>query len=467
MHHGLAWLAIVELRRAWLRSGLAMLAIAAATLAVSVFFYEVALRQAELLAAYEQAGAGDFVVEFSGSLEDEADALADDARRLPGVQSAEAPYNGVALQLGADISFLVFGNERQEEYLGARVNVLGADAAFDVGRDYYVNFHNLNANAPRAVFGIPLLRATGEFRSPEAGEVLAPSDVTNYVGVQPGADAIIELIYTGIEPAIRRTVEGQRLLATFDAVGPDQGRFDPFWRLAMRGQEVLTVRRPDATESAMTTTPIVLPSEVVHNFLTYVRAELDARGRPVPPSLARNQLVIRAKSIEGVAEASAALSSLFRQRSFEENCRESLARSFCVRMPERNNFEAALQEKQKLESGGSFFIALLLLLVATGIAGLEIQTIVMRWRDIGVLQAIGFSRSEVLRCLAYQLGFVVVGGVVFAMSAFFILPSKMAGSAMAIAFAGAISLAAAALGALPVIIWPLSRRPAELIRVAA
>jgi hypothetical protein len=467
VHRGLVWLAIVELRRAWLRSAIAMLAIAAAVVAVSVFFNQVALRQAELLVAYEQAGAGDFVVELSGVVEDEAGALADESQRLPGVKSVEAPYNGVALQLAADVSFLVFGNERQEEYLGARISVLGADAAFDVGRDYYVNFHDLNANAPRAVLGVPLLQVAGELRSPEAGEVLAPSDVTNYVGVQPRADAKIELIYTGIQPAIRRAVEGQRLLGTFDAVGPDQGRFDPFWRLAMRGQEVLTVRRPDATERAMTTTPIVLPAEVVRDFLTYVRSELGARGSPLPPSLARNQLVIRANSIEAVAQALAALSSLLRQRSFDENCTEPLARTFCMRMPERNNFEAALQEKKKLESGGSFFIVLLLLLVATGIAGLEIQTVVMRWGDIGILQAVGFSRSEVLGCLAYQLGFVLVGGVAFALAVFFFLPAKMAGSALVVAFAGTISLAAAALGALPVILWPLSRRPAELIRVAA
>jgi hypothetical protein len=54
MHRGLAWLAFVELGRAWLRSALAVLAIAAAILAVSVFFHQIGLRQAELVAAYEQ-----------------------------------------------------------------------------------------------------------------------------------------------------------------------------------------------------------------------------------------------------------------------------------------------------------------------------------------------------------------------------------------------------------------------------
>jgi len=463
----LAWLAIVELRRAWLRSTVAAVAIAFAILAVSVFFHQLDLHRAELLSVYEQSGAGNLVVELSGVAEDEADALADESRRLAGVRSVEAPYNGVALQLAADVSFLVFGNERQKEYLGARISVLGVDAAFGLGRDYYVNFHDMNPNAPRAVLGVPLLHVTGEFSLPEAGQVLAPSDVTNYVGVQPGADAIVELIYTGAPLPIRRTVEGQDLLGTFDAIGPDQGRFDPFWRLAMRGQEVLTVRRPDAAESAKTTTPLVLPAEVIRDFLTYVRSELNARGSNVPTSLVRNQLVVRADSIEGVAEASAALVSLLRQHSFEENCAEPAARSFCVRMPERNNFQAALEEKKKLESGGSFFIALLLLLVVIGIAGLEVHTIVMRWCDIGVLQAVGFSRSEVLRCLAYQLGLVLVGGVMFALAAFFVLPANMTGTAMVVAFAGAISIAAAALGALPVILWPLSRRPAELIRVAA
>jgi hypothetical protein len=222
--------------------------------------------------------------------------------------------------------------------------------------------------------------------------------------VQPGADAIIELIYTGIEPAIRRTVEGQRLLGTFDAIGPDQGRFDPFWRLAMRGQDVLTVRRSDAAERTTTTTPVVLPGGVVRDFLRYVPSELGARGITVSESLVRSRVVTRANSIEDVPAASAALLSLLRQHSFEENCAEPLPRSFCIRKPQRNNFQAALQEKKKLESGGSYFITRLLLLVATGTAGLEIQTIVMRWRDIGVLQAIGFSRSEVLRCPAYQVG---------------------------------------------------------------
>ena len=467
MHRGLAWLAIVELRRAWLRSTVAAVAIAVAILAVSVFFHQVELHRAELLSVYEQSGAGNLVVELSGATEDEADALADESRRLAGVRSIEAPYNGVALQLAADVSFLVFGNERQKEYLGARISVLGVDAAFDLGRDYYVNFHDMNPNAPRAVFGVPLLHVTGEHSLPEAGQVLAPSDVTNYAGVQPETDAIVELIYTSAAPPIRRTVEGQRLLGTFDAIGPDQGRFDPFWRLAMRGQEVLTVRRPDAAESANTTTPVVLPAEIIRDFLIYVRSQLRARGTPIPPSLARNQLVIRANSIEAVPQASSALFSLLQQHSFEENCAEPAARSFCIRMPERNNFQAALEEKKKLESGGSFFIALLLLLVVIGIAGLEVQTIVMRWRDIGVLQAVGFSRSEVLRCLAYQLGLVLLGGIVFALAAFFVLPANMIGTAMVVAFAGAISIASAALGALPVILWPLSRRPAELIRVAA
>jgi hypothetical protein len=466
VHLGLAWLAIIELRREWLRSTVATLAIALAIVAVAVFFHQIELRRAELLAEYEQGGAANVVAELSGISKDEADALAEESRRLNSVRSVEAPYNGGALQLAADISFLVFGNERQQEYLGARTSVLGVDAAFDLGRDYYVNFHDLNPNAPSAVLGVPLLRTAGEVRPPTKGEVLAPSDVTDYVGVQPEANAIIELIYTGVEPAIRRTVEGHRLLGTFDAIGPDQGRFDPFWRLEVRGEEVLTVRRPDATESATTTTPIVLSAEVVGDFLTYVRSELGARGAAAPTSLARNQLVVRANSIKDVGEVSTALSALLRQHAFEEHCGAPAARSFCVQTPERNNFRAALQEEKKLASGGSFFITLLLLLVVIGIAGLEVQVIIMRWRDIGVLQAVGFSRSEVLRCLGYRLGFVLIGGVVFAMTACFVLPAGIAGSVAIVVLAGASSVAAAALAALPVLLWPLSRMPAELIRVA-
>ena len=82
----------------------------------------------------------------------------------------------------ADTSFVVFENEKQQESLGARTTALGVDRSFDPVRDYYVNFHDLNPNAPRSVFGAPLLATSGTVRPPERSEVAVPSGVTEYVG---------------------------------------------------------------------------------------------------------------------------------------------------------------------------------------------------------------------------------------------------------------------------------------------
>src|SRR5262249_13417565 len=203
--------------------------------------HQISLRQAEVLAEYERGGAASFVVEVSGIQDGDIDALVTAARAIAGVNSAEAPYNGVDLALGGDISFVVFQNDQQREYLGARTSVVGVDRSFDPSRDYYVNFHRLNPQAPQSVLGIPLLPVLGTMRSTTPQEILVPSSVTDYVGVRPGAQASIELRYTGVIPPIVRRFEGAQLIGTFEVVGPDQGRFDPFWQLELRGQEALTV----------------------------------------------------------------------------------------------------------------------------------------------------------------------------------------------------------------------------------
>ena len=184
MHRGLVWLAIVDLRRAWVRWVSATTALALATLAVAVFAHQISLRQAEVLAEYEKGGAASFVVEVSGIPDGDIDALVTAARAIGGVNSAEAPYNGVDLALGGDISFVVFQNDQQREYLGARTSVVGVDRSFDPSRDYYVNFHRLNPQAPQSVLGIPLLPASGTARAPASQETLVPSTVTDYVGVR-------------------------------------------------------------------------------------------------------------------------------------------------------------------------------------------------------------------------------------------------------------------------------------------
>ena len=92
------------------------------------------------------------------------------------------------------------------------------------------------------VLGMPLLVTTGEARPPGPQEVLVPSGVADYVGVQPGAEAIVEFVYTADGQPIIQRFDTLKLIGTFDMAGPDQGRFEPFWRFNAKGQDVLTVR---------------------------------------------------------------------------------------------------------------------------------------------------------------------------------------------------------------------------------
>ena len=61
------------------------------------------------------------------------------------------------------------------------------------------------------VLGMPLLVTTGEARPPGPQEVLVPSGVADYVGVPPGAEAIVEFVYSGPgEPIIQILWGGRR-----------------------------------------------------------------------------------------------------------------------------------------------------------------------------------------------------------------------------------------------------------------
>jgi len=82
MSRGLLWLALADLGQAWLRSGLAALAIAAAILAVALFAGQIKLHQSEVLASYEAAGAATFIVQLTGVADDEIDALAGSLRAV-------------------------------------------------------------------------------------------------------------------------------------------------------------------------------------------------------------------------------------------------------------------------------------------------------------------------------------------------------------------------------------------------
>jgi ABC-type antimicrobial peptide transport system permease subunit len=134
-------------------------------------------------------------------------------------------------------------------------------------------------------------------------------------------------------------------------------------------------------------------------------------------------------------------------------------------VPEKNNFEAALQEQRKLERGGSFFILLLLVLVAAGVAGLQIQLVLARWRELGILQAVGFSPFKILLYFAIRLYAVLAAGIVIAAAAVSMLP--FARSASMFGLAAGVALIAASIAALPVLLWPLAQAPAQLLRVSA
>ncbi|MBO0736874.1 MAG: hypothetical protein J2P48_09935 [Alphaproteobacteria bacterium] len=460
---GLVRLALIDLGRAWPRPGLAVLAIAPAVLAVAFFATQIELRRGEVLAAYEAVGAATFVFQLTGIPDDEIDSLAGSTRGLGAVNSAEAPYSGIGGEIVADTSFLVFRNEQQQEYLGARTNVLGVDPNFDLARDYYVNFHDANPKAPETVLGMPLLTTGGVARAPGPHEVRIPSGVADYVGVQPGTDAIVELVYTGGKEPIVQRFDGLRLSGTFDLVGPDQGRFNPFWRFNSRGQDVLTVRSED-TGTGPTALPIVLNVEVFRGFLSSIRTELARQGVAPARLPGRHQLVVRANSLADVPVAEAAAERLLLQRGLEQACDGQSTRSFCLRLPEKNNFRVALNEQKKIGTGGAFFIALLLTLVAIGTAGLQVQTVITRWRDYGVLQALGFAPAQILAYYGLQLVLVLIGGVAIAALVAVLLP---AWSTTSLITAAGLATTAAGLAALPVLLWPLWRLPAELLRDTA
>ena len=463
MRRGLLWLALVDLGQAWPRPGFAALAIAPAILAVAFFAGQVELRRAELLAGYEAAGAATFVVQLTGVADGEIDGLAGSIRTLGAVASAEAPYSGIGADIAADTSFLVFRNEQQQEYLGARTSVLGIDRNFDLARDYYVNFHDLNPRAPQSVLGMPLLITAGVAQVPGRQEILVSSGVTDYVGVQPGAEATVEFIYNGAGEPIVERFDGLRLIGTFDIAGPDQGRFEPFWRFNARGQDVLTVRRESQGISA-TSLPIVVNEELFRDFLSSIATEL-ARRRAAPARLpARDQLIVRAGSIAEVPATEATVEQLLQHRGLRRRCDEQGPTTFCLKLPERNNFQSVLQEQKKVGSGGGFFVGLLLILVTIGAAGLQVQTVVSRWRDYGILQALGFTPGQILVYYALQLALVLVSGVAIAAAAS--LPLATISTASLILAAG-LTAFAAGLASLLVLVWPLQRLPAELLRDAA
>jgi hypothetical protein len=98
-------LAIIDLRRAGLRSGLTALAIGIAVLAISVVARQTELQRSAMLEGYEQNGATAFIAEIVDVSAAELDPLITAIRLLRGVRGAEAPFRGSDFGIIADTSF--------------------------------------------------------------------------------------------------------------------------------------------------------------------------------------------------------------------------------------------------------------------------------------------------------------------------------------------------------------------------
>jgi hypothetical protein len=457
---GIFRLLLADLRSSWFQSVAAVLLIGAGIIGVAYFTTQARQTQLQVQAAYQEEGAATFVVELSGISDEELDRMLAAVRQLQDVGSANAPYNGLELGAQADVSFLVFENAKQKEYLGAHTSVLGVDPFFPLKTGYYVDFRWLNPSAPRTVLGIPLLPVAGEFRSPKVNEILLSSTVTDYVGVEPGAQATVELVYAGSDPPIVRHLDDLRLIGIFDIAGPDRGRIDPFWRLSYLGDPVLTVRGTGGTEA--TTVPVVLNMAVVQDFLRSVELQRRSSSTPLP---ARSQLVVSATAMTNVPAAQKKVVSLLEAQGLKlaDEANKPGAHSYRVLLPERNNFVSAQREQHKIGTGGTYFVALLLILLAFGTGGLQVLATLTRWRDYGVLQAVGFSPVQILMVYGGQTLLVLVSAILFAGLAV-LLSSRLAHSREAFATAAILAVVATIAGSVPALLWPMRIRPVAMLK---
>jgi hypothetical protein len=453
-------LVLADLRSAWFQATTALVLTGAGIIGVAYFTAEAQRTQSQVQALYQEEGASAFVVEVSGVSDEEIDRIVAAVRQLPGVDSADAPYNGLELGVQADISFLVFENAQQKEYLGAHTSVLGVDPLFKAQSRYYVDFRWLNPSAPRAALGIPLLPASGEFRCPQVDEILLPSTIADYVGVQPGAKATVELVDVNSIPPIVHRLENVRLIGTFDIAGPDSGRIDPFWQLAYAGESILTERGTGGTEP--TTVPAILNMATVQNLLSGAESQRQSSPSAVR---ARNQLVISATSVAGVPVAQRKVVALLETKGFRPagEMDEPGAQTYRVLVPERNNFIGAEREQQKIGTGGFYFAELLLILLAFATGGLQVLATLTRWRDYGVLQAVGFSPGQILMIYGGQLLLVLTGAILAAALVFQLTP-PLATSREMFATATVLAVAATLAGSIPSLLWPMRTLPAVMLK---
>jgi hypothetical protein len=213
-----------------------------------------------------------------------------------------------------------------------------------------------------------------------------------------------------------------------------------------------------------TTLPIVLNAELLRDLWEERQQSLRRPGIEPTNEVSRRQLVIRAGTAIGVAAVQEAVERLLIGRGLSKNCPAIELGSFCLVLPERNNFAAALQEQTKFGTGAGFFAALLIALVAIGNAGLQLQTVISRWHDQAVLQALGFTPSQLLVCSILRLGLIF--GTAIAASAIVgtMMPSSFSSSSTAFATAAGLCSAASLLAVTIALLWPLRNDPAEQIR---
>jgi hypothetical protein len=284
--------------------------------------------------------------------------------------------------------------------------------------------------------------------------------VTDYVGVEPGAQAAVELVYANANPPVVRRLEGLRLIGTFDDAGPDRGRIDPFWQLSYVGESLLTVRGTGGTEP--TSVPVILNRAVVQDFLRDARSQPRSSAAAIP---ARSQLVISATSVARVPAVQREVVALLETEALKPagEADPPGARTYRVLIPERNNFISAQREQRKVGTGGAYFAGLLLTLLAFGTGGLQVLATLRRWRDYGVLQAVGFSPGQILMVYGGQLLLVLTSAILFAGLAVFLSP-RLAPSRDVFATSAALAALATFAGSAPALLWPMRARPAAMLK---
>ena len=219
---------------------------------------------------------------------------------------------------------------------------------------------------------------------------------------------------------------------------------------------------PAAEAPEATTVPVLLNKAVVQDFLRSVELQRSPSSTPLP---ARSQLVVSATAVANVPAAQKKVVSLLESQGFKlaAEANQPGAHSYRVLLPERNNFVSAQREQGKIGTGGTYFAGLLLILLAFGTGGLQVLATLTRWRDYGVLQAVGFSPGQILMVYGGRLLLVLTTAILFAGLAVLLSP-RLAGSREAFATATVLAVLAAIAGSAPALLWPMRTRPAAMLK---